>query len=275
MALSSVSLGQIADERSVDLDLSIGNCLISEARIAGAEIVDREPHAAALDRASTDRARPSRITMLSVTSSSSSPATCRSPAAPRHIGNRLASANWRGDMLTAIAPAAGRGPARPCSARTPPQHPAADRHDQPGLFGQRNELRRGDQAELGMCQRSNASTPVIRPLQVDLRLVVQRELVGSSARRSAVSTESLSTDFELIALVKNRKLLAFLLGEIHRDVRVLHQRGLVEGVGVQGDADAGGDAALLAVQQHRPEQSREHLAPRCAPAARPRSPAPA
>jgi hypothetical protein len=50
------------------------------------------------------------------------------------------SANCRGDRFTAIVTGRNRGAATPCSARRLPEHPAADRNDQSGFLGKRNEL---------------------------------------------------------------------------------------------------------------------------------------
>ena len=42
--------------------------------------------------------------------------------------------------------------------------PLADRHNQPGLFRQRNELRRRDLPSFGCVHRSSASMPVTAPV---------------------------------------------------------------------------------------------------------------
>ena len=75
------------------------------------------------------------------------------------------------------------------------QHPVADRHDEAGLLGERDEVAgRHDAAPSGWCQRSSASTPITRPVaQVDLRLVVQLELVAlerAAQRRSRAQARS-------------------------------------------------------------------------------------
>jgi hypothetical protein len=58
----------------------------------------------------------------------------------------------------------GASPAS-CQARScrHAQHPAADRDDEAGLFGDGHELRRQHDAELGSRQRRSASAPVMAP----------------------------------------------------------------------------------------------------------------
>src|SRR6185312_9802935 len=59
------------------------------------------------------------------------------------------------------------------------QDPSADRHDETGLLGERDELVRGDETALGVApaqQRLDARRAAVA--ETDDRLVVQLELVG-------------------------------------------------------------------------------------------------
>ena len=82
--------------------------------------------------------------------------------------------NWTAERLTATLMCSGQLGGLGAGL---PQHPLAERHDQPGLLGERNELGRRDHAALGMVpaqQRLEAADLVA--LEVDERLVVELEL---------------------------------------------------------------------------------------------------
>ena len=104
----------------------------------------------------------------------------------------------------------------------------------------------------GCSQRSSASMPVMRPLaDIPLGLVVELEFVALERMPQArfqrqtlerVGVELLGIELEVV--------LAFFLGLVHRDIGVLRQRLLVQAVvRIGADADAGGDAKLLADQR--------------------------
>ena len=102
---------------------------------------------------------------------------------------------------------AGRGCRASASARLAAgfaQHPVAERHDEAGLLGERDELGGGDEAALRMApahQRFHADDAPAA--HVDLRLVVQHELRSSRAR--ARSSFSSSRRFGKYVLISRRE----------------------------------------------------------------------
>jgi hypothetical protein len=64
-----------------------------------------------------------------------------------------------------------------CLAGRLADRPLAHRHDQAGLFGQRDEVARRHQHAVAR-QRISASTPTIGAAHVDLGLVVQHQFVA-------------------------------------------------------------------------------------------------
>jgi len=75
------------------------------------------------------------------------------------------------------------GPAAPKSASV---QPLRNRHNQAGLFRQRDELCRADQAQFGLvsAQERFASEDAVAA-QIHLRLKVERELPRFNARRNS------------------------------------------------------------------------------------------
>ena len=102
------------------------------------------------------------------------------------VATRFGFLNCTGERLTATLDAsrpAGR------SAQASPQHPFAERHDQAGFLGQRNEIGRRDHAALGWFQRTSASKPTTTSLARSTdRLVMDLELVAPQ-RRAQVELE--------------------------------------------------------------------------------------
>ena len=159
----------------------------------------------------------------------------------------------------------------------------ADRQDQAGLLGQRDELGRRHRAQLGAVpaqQRLDAGDA--RRSQIELGLVVQRQLVAlDGAAQARLQRQPLERQRLQSAVVELEVVLALFLGVVHRDVGVLHQRAArrCASSGNIADADAGGDAALLALDHHRLDHRRQQLARdrgrparrRAGPAAAPRT----
>ena len=139
------------------------------------------------------------------------------------------------------------------------QHPRAERDHEPGHLRERDEVAGGNEPQLGMApaqQRLDPDDPAAREL--DLRLIVQKKLVArEGAAQMALDGKALlpsRVHFRPIELIV---VLAPVLGVVHRDVRVHHQRLDVAAIErVQGDARANRDEELLCVQRKRP---REHV----------------
>ena len=105
---------------------------------------------------------------------------------------------------------------------------------------------------VGCVQRISASAPIICPVvEIDLRLVVQRELLALQRPAQALfdrlplhGARVHRRLEELIALA------AVFLGLVHRGVGVLDQRlGIQAVVGVDADADADGDVQIVLVDR--------------------------
>ena len=96
--------------------------------------------------------------------------------------------SWRGREVdvTATAPAAAdRAARRACAARLA-QHPAAERHDQPALLGERDELvRRDDAARRVLPAHERLDADELAGREVDDRLVVARQLAARRCRGAA------------------------------------------------------------------------------------------
>ena len=160
--------GHVHDERLVDLDLVDRQPLeVAERRVAGAEVVDREPHAERRQPLEHGRgARGSAMIVLSVISSSSASAGSLS-AASRRIDlvrelRRRAGSHREVDrdreLQALVAPGAAL---RSASC----EHPHRERPDQARVLGERDELVGEEQAALGMLpahQRLDAAHAAVR-----------------------------------------------------------------------------------------------------------------
>ena len=143
------------------------------------------------------------------------------------------------------------------------EHPAADRDDQPGLLGERDELERLHDAAVGVDpadQRFDAGDPA--RVQLDHRLVVQDELVVlERALQVGLQLQAPQRGVVHLGFEDLVPALALLLRHVHRDVRVAHQRlggvlAALSGALGDGDADARADEHFLAFQR---ERDLEHL----------------
>ena len=121
------------------------------------------------------------------------------------------------------------------------QHPIADRHDQAGFLGDRNEFDRRHHAQRRVVPADQRFDREDAPrAQVDLRLIVQDEL----ATRDGVSQFLLQQEFLVdlgvqLGRVELEIVAADFLGAVHRRVGVGEQRlGVRAVVGIVGDAQA-------------------------------------
>ena len=142
------------------------------------------------------------------------------------------------------------------------QHPLADRHDQPRLLGDRDEVLRPDQTEAGAVpaqQRFDAGHASRG--DVDLRLVVELQLAALERVAQIVLQRQ---PLQRAAVHRRREHLirvaARVLGAIHRVVGVRQQRlGRVAVARKKRDADAGGDEQLRPFDLQRQRDRVEHL----------------
>ena len=136
---------------------------VGQVGVAGAEVVDGDPDTDVGQRAQRgDRLGLVPIKALSVSSSCRGAAASRCREDPPDVVDEAGFADLPGGEVHAhqqlrtvlVAPLGGL-PARLA------QHGAAQRHDQAGLLGERDELARRQQLTGGSCHRTRASTPMI------------------------------------------------------------------------------------------------------------------
>ena len=142
-----------------------------------------------------------------------------------------------------VGPLGGRGAGLP-------QRPFADRHDQAGLLGQRDELDRRDEAALGvMPAQQRLQTADLVALEVDERLVVELELaVGQRLAQVELQLAARLHVGVHVRLEEAVDAAPLALGAVQGEVGVLEQLvGIGAVAGRHGDADAGADRDLMAV----------------------------
>ena len=119
------------------------------------------------------------------------------------------------------------------------EHEPRERPHEPGLLGERQELQRRDHAEtrMGPAQQRLDGDGLAGP-QVDLRLVVQDQLLGVDGGTQLVDEDEAVAAVVDVRLVHLERALAE-LGPVHRDVGAAHEADAVGGVGRRHrDADA-------------------------------------
>ena len=165
-----------------------------QRRVAGAEVVDGEAHAELRPEARRARPRCRCMSTLSVISSSgrrrqpgaASAATCRRSSGWRSWRRREVDAHRERRRSACASP-----PLRGLAARA--RAPTADRHDQAGLLGERDELAGGDQPALGVRPSAPGPRSPTAPVgEVDDRLVVHAgaRRVGAPQVASSCSRSS-------------------------------------------------------------------------------------
>ncbi len=133
------------------------------------------------------------------------------------------------------------------------QHRAAERQDQSGGLGQRDEAARLQQAALRMRPAHQRLDADQLALQVDLRLVVQQQLAGVDGGAQVGLQRGARGDHGLhFGLEEAHPVAAGDLGLRQRDVGVLEHvlDGLLR-IGEQRDADAGGTVVRRVVEHAR------------------------
>ncbi len=275
------AVADLLDERLVDLeDVDREALQVAERRIAGAEVVDGEPHAQRLELpqpSSTDSVCCMRtLSVISrITAEGSTPVAARASRSSLHDACALelpaGDVDEHRERHVADTPAASACSWRHASSST---H-APRRHDQPGLLGQRDEVLREQQAVLRVVPPQQRLDAVERARARDRRSAGSAGSARTArwpsgapppspagpARRRTSATRSLGAS------------LAPALGGVHRHVGVAQQ--VVGGIlaGGRGDADAGAHLDLVAAQRERVgHRRREPLEQRRrAVAARPRA----
>ena len=168
-------------------------------------------------------------------------ATSCSASRPEHgVGERFAAQVARRDVDRDVEADAGAPPPRDLGDRVF-EHPVGERVDETGRLGDLEELGREQQAPrrvLPAQQRLDAVHAV--GTQVELRLVVQHELVGADGvAELAHEREPLRTEVREVGRVLEHRLVR-LLRRVHREVGALEEIVDLGAVGrPEGDADAG------------------------------------
>ena len=133
------------------------------------------------------------------------------------------------------------------------EHERADRHDQPGLLGQRDELARRDEAALGVVPaHERLGGDDVAGVEADDRLVLDGELAAVDRAAGARSLRPWRCRIAVVHrwLEARPAALAARLGLVHRDVGVADQLAGAHRLGAaRGDADAGADATRLAARE--------------------------
>ncbi len=135
-----------------------------------------------------------------------------------------------------------------------PQHPLPDRNDQPGGLGDRNELGRRYDPELGMGPAQQGFHPGhLARGQADLRLIVQRQLAAlERTAQFALDRVALQRAFVHRDIEKGIAARRAALAEVHREIGVTQQRAGIRAVGWRNrDADARRDHDGVLGEQHR------------------------
>ena len=237
------------DELAVDLDRLDREALdVVQRRVAGAEVVEHQPHAEALEVLQHGGRRGALLHQDAL-----------GQLEPQALGRHAGLAQDGGELvgqrgLRELAAGevdgqAGKvdrgvgGPARELAAGLA-QHPAPERDDQPALLGDGDE-RAGEHDALARVapahERLDPDDPAL--VEVDERLVVELELVALERVAEVVlELEALGhapADGGVEELVARA---AVVLGALHRGVGVAHERlGVVAAPVGDGDADAGAD----------------------------------
>ena len=133
------------------------------------------------------------------------------------------------------------------------QRPFGQRHDQPGFFGQRNEVARRHQHMAALPAHQRLGAHHARRAHIDLGLVMQHQFVALDGLvQGAFEFELFAPATRQLRAVDGRRIAPGRLGRVHRDVGIAQQIGDVFAVvREQRDAHAGGDKALLAGDEDR------------------------
>ena len=262
-----VASAHIVDERLVDLeDVDREALQVSERRVAGAEIVDRETNAERLERVQPLENRRALLHEHTLGDLEHEMARIEPAVAERapHIVHHVLALQLVSRDVDRERERLSRRALSACQPDGLParlaHHPAAERNDQPRLLGQRNERERREHPARGMIpahERLDAGD--LARLQQDDRLIEQRELVAVD-RVAQIGLEleplhRLGVHARFVAAVLS---LPALLRDVHRHVRVAQQvaRGVIRVR--DGDPDARGREHFLPLEMERVPHQLEH-----------------
>ena len=270
--------GQPGDEAAVDLErVDRVGAQVGQRGVAGAEVVQPQPDAQRAQRLHA-RARRGRVGEHGGLGHLQLQPEGRQPRLGEHLrdgahqvpAGELHAGDVDGDLAVA-APAGGvtAGLA---------QHPLTQRHDQPGFFRHRDELRRRDPAPLRVApahQRLEAGQPAVG--DVVLRLVVHAEPAAGQVRLGPVGvrqrplrrgqrlTEFMDDEVALDHALAHRRVeqphhvAAGGLGLVERDVGLLQQqRRRVPRPGPRRHAQAGAHLDAQVLRRPRLAQRGQH-----------------
>ena len=146
IAIEFLARRQFADERAVDLDLvERETAQIAQRRIAGSEIVHRDPDAEAAKLVQNRQRRLAVLQQHRLGDLQFEPVRRKAGGLQRCLHRRYQVGILELHRRKIDGDADVLRPSRRIHAGLP-QHPLADRHDQAGFFRQRNELDRRDHA---------------------------------------------------------------------------------------------------------------------------------
>ena len=227
-----------AGERARDLDL-VELLQVAQAGIAGAEVVDRDPDAQSLELVE-DRAGDLGVAQQRALGDLELEAFGLEAGLGERLADlvdQLAMEELRGRQVDRHADPGPGG----CARAGLVQHPGAERHDQAGLLGDRQELAGQDQALLRVAPAQQGLEADHRlGGRPDLRLVVELELaLGEAAPEVGLERLALPQLGVHLRLEEADAAQAQALGAAQREVGVLEEVVRVPAVGRdQHDADA-------------------------------------
>ena len=143
-----------------------------------------------------------------------------------------------------------------------PQHPPANGRHQAATFGYRQKSFRGHQAPLRMVPAQQGFSSGQRAgFEMDRGLIEQEEFLPiERVPQAGFDGQSLDHSDVHIAFKKLEIVATFLLGAVHRGIRILDQGFRILTVrGIDTDADAGGHKQLVFVQSVRSGQCCENF----------------
>jgi hypothetical protein len=252
--------GHAVDERLVDLEGVDGEAAqVGQGRVAGAEVVDGQVHAERLELVQADDGHLQVVHQDALGDLQGQALGGEAGVAEGrgHVVGQVAAEQVMGGEVDVQQQRAGVGVPAGHLAAGLAQHEPVELDHQAGLLGQGDELGRRDQ-------------PAVRPrpahqglgagdatgVQVDDRLVVDHQLPAlDRTLQGGVHVVAVAHRAQHGALEHLVDALAAALGDVHGDVGVAQQLGLVDGLAlVEGDADAGADGDLPADQGERRAQ---------------------
>ena len=248
-----------AHETGVDLELVEREApQVEQARIAGAEIVEREAHA---DRfqAQHREFRGLQIAEQRAFGEFEFQAVGVEVGFRKHAFDQLDEVGAAELQRRDVDGDGQPGPGAAVEAGAP-QHIFAELDDQPGVLGDRNELRRRDRADRRMVPaRQRLDADDIVAAGVDDRLIGRGQLAALD-RVQQIAFEQLAVRQIGIhrRVIDAGAVAALVLGAIERHVGVTQNVGCIAGVAIENrDADRGADDDVIAVDRIRRADRRD------------------